>query len=366
MTRKKKPEDFPSSPRTNSLLVLLAGLATIAALAVLRDVLEPLMIAIFLSFVAMPAIRFGRRLKIPGAICVVIVISVLLFVCGWVISLIYQSTADFLVNIPAYEEQLRPHLYRIFERLDLSTAILPPPGQGIPWRRLFTSTTLAGYAGYAGSGLGGFLGWAGELLAVLTFLIFILLDRADGSLDRRIAHAFSEGPAHDAEVTPVLEEINRDIERYIQVKTGISLLTGFLMTMVLSIFGVPFAILFGTVAFVLNFIPNIGSILATLPPIVVGFLKLGSFWATFPMAVILLSVQMAVGNFLDPWMMGRSLRLSPTTVLFMLVLWNWLWGIPGMVLAVPIAVVARIILLHIPDLRYIALLMGDEEPDEVA
>lgn len=352
-------------PRTNSLLVLIAGLATIAALAVLRDVLEPLMIAIFLSFVAMPAIRFGRKLRIPGPLSVIIVISILLFVCGWVISLIYQSTVDFLINIPAYEEQLRPHLYRLFERLDISTSILPPPGEGIPWKRLFTSSTIAGYAGYAGTGLGGFLGWAGELLAVLTFLIFILLDRADGSLDRRIIHAFSQGPAHDAEVTPVLEEINRDIERYIQVKTGISLLTGFLMSMVLSIFGVPFAILFGTVAFVFNFIPNIGSLLATIPPVVVGFVHLGSFWKTLPLATILIIVQGAVGNFLDPWMMGRSLRLSPTTVLFMLILWNWLWGIPGMVLAVPIAVVTRIILLHIPDLRYIALLMGDEEPDEV-
>jgi predicted PurR-regulated permease PerM len=355
-----------SSSRTHSLLVLIAGLAMIAALAVLRDVLEPLMIAIFLSFVAMPAVRFARRLRIPGPLSVLIVISVLLFVCGWVISLIYQSTVEFLVNIPAYEQQLRPHLIHLFERLDISTAILPPAGESFPWRKVFTSTSLAGYAGYAGSGLGGFLGWVGELLVVLTFLIFILLDRADGSLDRRIAHAFAEGPEHGEEVARVLDEINRDIERYIQVKTGISLLTGFLMTMVLSIFGVPFAILFGTVAFAFNFIPNVGSLLATLPPIVVGFVQFGNFWQVLPLALILLGMQATVGNFLDPWMMGRSLRLSPTTVLFMLILWNWLWGIPGMVLAVPIAVVIRIILLHIPDLRYIALLMGDEEPDRKA
>lgn len=349
--------------RTNSLLGILAALGVIAALALLRAVLEPLMIAILLSFVAMPFIRAGRRVGIPGWILVVLVITVLLFGLGWGISLVYESVTDFLRDVPAYESQLRPYLERALRRLEISTDILGPAGEGIPWTTLFTRTPVAGYAS---SSLGGFLGWSGELLAVLTFLVFILLDRADGSLDRRIAHAFAQGPAAESDVAPVLEEINTEIERYIQVKTFISLFTGLLVAMVVQIFGVPFAVLFGTVAFALNFIPNIGSILATVPPIVVGFVHFGAVRPLLPMAIILGCVQIGVGNLLDPWMMGRSLRLSPTTVLFVLVLWNWLWGIPGMVLAVPMTVVLKIILLRIPDLRYLALLMSDEDiPEDV-
>lgn len=345
--------------RTSRVLLLLAGLATIAAMAILRDVLEPLMIAIFLSFVAMPFIRAGRKLRIPGPALVAIVVTVLLVVLGWAISLVYNSLGDFLVSIPSYEAQLRPKIVEWLTRLEIPTTILPPPGQGIPWRRIFTSTPIAGYAG---SSLGGFLGWGGELLVVLTFLIFILLDRADGALDRRILKAFADEEGGD-QVGRILEEINTDIERYLLVKAGISLLTGGLMAMVLTIFKVPFAVLFGAVAFVLNFIPNIGSILATIPPLLVAFAQHGSIWPILPLVIILSFIQVTIGNLLDPWMMGRSLRLSPTTVLFSLILWNWLWGIPGMVLAVPMAVVTRIILLRIPDLRYLAMIMSDEDPE---
>lgn len=345
--------------QTSRVLLLLAGLATIAAMAILRAVLEPLMIAIFLSFVAMPFLRAGRRMRIPGPVLVVAVVAILLVVLGWAISLVYYSLADFLVNVPDYEAQLRPRVVEWLERFDFPTTVLPPADQGIPWRRIFTSTPIAGYAG---SGLGDFLGWSGELLVVLTFLVFILLDRADGALDRRILKAFADEDGGD-QVAHMLEEINRDIERYLLVKAGISLLTGFLMAMVLTIFGVPFAVLFGAVAFVLNFIPNIGSLLATVPPLVVAFAQHGSAWEILPLIIILVSIQATIGNFLDPWLMGRSLRLSPTTVLFSLILWNWLWGIPGMVLAVPMAVVTRIILLRVPDLRYLAMIMSDEDPD---
>lgn len=350
------------SRHTNNLLAILAFLGTIAALAVLRAVLEPLMIAVFLSFVAMPIIRAGRRIGIPGNLLVVLVICGLLVGMGWTISVVYESLYDFLRNVPAYEQKLRPHLEEIFRRLEISTEILGDPREGVPWKTIFTSTPIAGYAR---SSIGGFLGWTGELLAVLTFLIFLLLDRADGSLDRRIIHAFSLGQANPEEVAPILEEIDRDIERYIVVKTGLSLLTGFLVAMVLKIFQIPFAILFGAVAFTLNFIPNVGSVVATVPPIVVAWIHFGGeMQQLLPLSLILIFTQVGVGNFLDPWMMGKSLRLSPTTVLFVLILWNFLWGIPGMVLAVPIAVVARIILMRIPDYRMIAVLMSDEDIDE--
>lgn len=343
--------------RTNALLAVPAAAVTVATFALLRDVLEPLMIAAFLSFVAMPALRFGRRLGIPAPITVFVVIAVFLVTCVNVGTLIYVNAWEFVNSLPAYEEQLRPLLRPSLEMIGVPEPVLVlTDGERIPWGRIFTSPPVVGYAGTT---FGGLFGWMMEFFLVLLFLIFILLDRANGALDRRIIAAFEQEGGED--VGSILGEINRDIERYILVKTGISLLTGVLVAMVLTVFHVPFPVLFGAAAFVLNFIPNIGSFLASGPPLVVAYIQAGSAWEILPLAVILLVIQGGVGNFLDPWLMGRSLRLSPITVLFWLILWNWLWGIPGMILAVPMAVVTRIILARVPGFRVISWLMSDED-----
>ncbi len=355
--KKRKTRVIESS----NLVALLATLAVIAALAILRSVLEPLVIAFFLSFVAMPFLRFGRRIGLPGPVTVAAIVTGLLIILSWGFSLVYFSSVEFIELIPEYENQMRPYVARMFAFFNLPLEALPQTGEPIPWAHIFTNTPIAGYAG---SGIGGFVGWAGELLVVLTFLVFILLDRANGSLDHRLRRAFSNGsPGKD--IDPILDQIDHEVERYIQVKAGLSLLTAVLMILVLSIHGVPFAVFFGAMGFVLNFIPNVGSIIATIPPIAVAFIQnQGDFISVLPLTLLLLAVQAGIGNIVDPWLMGRSLSLSPTTVLFSLILWNWLWGIPGMVLAVPTAVVLRIILLRIPDLRFIALLMSDEGVDE--
>jgi len=348
---------MPNLRSTNPSLALLAALATVGALALLRDVLEPLLIAAFLSFVAMPALRFGRKVGIPSPITVLVVVSVLVVTVINVGALIYVNAWEFVNTLPAYEEQLRPALRPTLELVGVPQEVIElTEGERIPWSRIFTSPPVVGYAG---TSLGGLFGWMMEFFLVLLFLIFIMLDRANGALDRRIIAAFEQEGGED--VGAILGEINRDIERYILVKTGISLLTGVVVAAILTVWGIPFPVLFGAAAFVLNFIPNIGSVLATVPPLVVAYIQLGSMVKILPMATILLILQAGVGNFLDPWMMGRSLRLSPITVLFWLILWNWLWGIPGMILAVPMAVVTRIILSRVPGFRVIAWLMSDED-----
>ncbi|HDL18350.1 MAG TPA: AI-2E family transporter [Bacteroidetes bacterium] len=141
-------------------------------------------------------------------------------------------------------------------------------------------------------------------------------------------------------------------------KTLISLATGLIATIILIVFGVDFAVVWGMLTFLLNYIPNIGSIIATAPPILVAFLQFDSFLRPLWITVLLLLVQMAMGNIIEPKFMGKSLDLSPLVVILFLIFWGFLWGIVGMILAVPIAATIKIVTANFPALRPVSVLMS--------
>ena len=127
---------------------------------------------------------------------------------------------------------------------------------------------------------------------------------------------------------------------------------------VLKIFGVDFAFLFGLLAFALNYIPNIGSLIATALRVGFAFFQFGNFWTPFWILIITTVLDNILGNIVEPRVMGKGLGLSPLLVFFSLLFWGWLWGIPGMILSVPLTAVVRIVCQNIPALRPVAVLMG--------
>jgi predicted PurR-regulated permease PerM len=152
--------------------------------------------------------------------------------------------------------------------------------------------------------------------------------------------------------------INRQIQKYLAVKTVTSLLTGALTVLVLVIFGVDFALLLGFLAFVLNYIPSIGSIVATLIAGLMAFFQFGNSLTPVWVLLLLGIIQTVIGNFIDPKLMGRTLDLSPLLVIFSLIFWGWLWGVAGMFLAVPLLAVFKIIFENVPSLKFLAVLMS--------
>ena len=129
---------------------------------------------------------------------------------------------------------------------------------------------------------------------------------------------------------------------------------------VLSLLGVDFALLWGTLVFILNFIPTIGSIVATVPPIAITFFQFGSIGKTIVVAILLIATQLIVGNILEPKIMGRGLKLSPMVVLLSLIFWGWIWGIPGMLLSVPLTAAIRIGMEQLDSTRTIAELISSD------
>jgi AI-2 transport protein TqsA len=166
------------------------------------------------------------------------------------------------------------------------------------------------------------------------------------------------GDGRAGRVRSMLEAINGQVRKYLVIKTAMSLVNGLMVWIVLALFGVDFAALFGLLAFLLNFIPSIGSLLATALRVGFAFFQFGTFWTPLWILVVTVSLDTVMGSFLEPKIMGKGLGLSPLLVFFSLLFWGWLWGIPGMILSVPLTAVVKIVCQNIPALRPVAVLMG--------
>jgi AI-2 transport protein TqsA len=153
-------------------------------------------------------------------------------------------------------------------------------------------------------------------------------------------------------------EVKDAVASYMKVKFFTSLCTGLCFSLICWAFGLDFVVFWGFFAFLLNFIPTVGSIIATIPPILLGLIQIDSGANYLFFILLLVLTQFTWGNIIEPLMMGSSLALNTVTVILGLVIWGYIWGIAGMLLSVPLIVLARVILAQIPDADLIVKLMG--------
>jgi len=163
-----------------------------------------------------------------------------------------------------------------------------------------------------------------------------------------------------AELFATIRSVAWHFQRFFVVKTVISLITGIVTALYLTVLGVDFAFLWGAVAFLLNYIPNIGSMIAVVPPTVVALLQFPGAGTALITVAGLTAVQMTIGNFFDPRAMGRSLSLSPLAVFTSMVFWGWMWGVAGVFLSVQLTVLLKLLCEHVEALRPLALLIAGE------
>jgi len=161
---------------------------------------------------------------------------------------------------------------------------------------------------------------------------------------------------------PFIEEIQHKISKYVVVKLLSSLITGFLVAVILKIFNVELALMFAIVTILFNFIPSIGSIIATALPIPILFLQFGVQPQVFIILFLLAAIQFIIGNIIEPKIMGENMDLHPVTVLAFLIFWGLVWGVPGMFLAVPITAILKIILSRIPTTKVVAEILAGRIP----
>ena len=194
-------------------------------------------------------------------------------------------------------------------------------------------------------------------LTVFVFLVFIILEAE--TLPKRLAAAYPSDTEENLKV--ILSDIGEGVFRYVILKTAVSLGAGVVTAVILIAMGIPGWLLWSMLTFLLSYVPYIGSLVALIPPAILGFLLLEPTSAIF-LVVLLIAKEQIWGQFIENKLFGSSLDISPIVLLLVTAFWFWLWGIMGMILAVPMAVIAKIILSNIPETRPISILLSERAP----
>jgi predicted PurR-regulated permease PerM len=342
------------SLRENRVITLFLGLLVIFAsglvLRQLQTILKPLLIAIFLSLIFEPMVKFFTRLKIPKFVAIIISL-VIVFAVLWSLGvLIFASVASFTEGFPKYAERFRDLYLSIIHRLEIPHEQVQEYLRGVKWAEVWKDLSLTSFIS---SLVGSFINFLTNLFFVLILTLYIVLGKQH--MASKIEQSFPGERA--ARIARVFRNINRGVQRYLVTKTIISLTTGVIAYLILLIFDVDFALVWGLLTFLLNYIPNIGSVIATLPPIFVAFVQHGSPFPAVWVAALLVGTQWSMGNLVEPRAMGRSMNLSPLVVIISLLFWGFIWGPVGMVLAVPISSTIQIVCINIESLKPIGILM---------
>jgi len=306
-------------------LVILTVIAVAAALKWLAPVMIPFVLAFFFSQILSPLVRMlVERARFPREAAVMATLALAFLVFIGTASLISTSVGQIGANAQIYQQ-------KAIILVQTTTAWLPLERFGI--EDSMVTEPLKRYSlGTLGNVLLGTTNAILELLSngllVLIFLVFLLL-----------------GPSSRPPPTDSLwEKIDQPIKRYLIAKGILSAATGLLVGLVLSLLHIDLALLFGLFAFLLNFIPNIGSVISTLLPIPVVIASPDATLTTTVLAILLPgTIQFTIGNLIEPKLVGDSLDLSPVAILLNLIIWGMLWGIVGMLLSTPILVTVRIL-----------------------
>jgi len=331
------------------LLIVASLVIVVAGLKAASTVILPFLIAIFLAILTLPLLNWLQSKKVPKALAVLITLLFALGVLAGLVFLVGESIQDFTAAAPKYRARLEAVFTNIVQGLqsrgiEVSTELLSDFVD--PARALDLATgTLQGVARVLSN-----------VLLVFLIIVFFLIEAA--GFPAKLHAAFGE-----RETSERFAKIQLEIQRYLATKTVISLATGLLVGVSMAIIGVDFAILWGSLAFMLNYIPTLGSVIAAIPPALLALVQLGPGYA-LAVAIVFAAVNLAFGYLVEPYLMGRRLGLSTLVVFLSLVFWGWVWGPLGMLLSVPLTMIVKILLENTEDLRWVAVLLGAGAPEE--
>jgi len=338
--------DLIRSRPAQVLLVLAAFVVVVAGLRAAESILVPFFLAAFLAIVFSPALNWLIGKNIPTVLALVIVIIAILILGTLVATVVGTSVDDFMDNLPMYQQRLQSMSGSFLQWLDKR-------GLGISDQSLTESFNLGSVMNLVGRLLSGLGNMVANAFMIILTVIFMLLEAS--CLPDKLNAAFG-GPESGF---PRIKEWIDSVKRYMFIKTWISLLTGISAGILLWIIGVDYPILWGLLAFILNFIPNIGSIIAAVPAVLLAFIQLGFIEALLS-AVVFVVVNTVFGNIVEPKFMGKGLGLSTLVVFISLVFWGWVLGPVGMLLSVPLTVTVKIALQASEETKWIAILLGPE------
>lgn len=329
-------------------LVCAAVIVVLAGIKAAGDIIIPFLVSIFLTILSGPAVFWLHRHRIPRAFAILMVVSAVTGCLTLVGSLAVNSLEDFSQQVPIYQARLEAMVgnataeaRELLEQLGLGVAVAD-----------FRSDFDLNYAvGFFGTTLRQFGSALTKTLLVFLTVMFMLLEafRLPGKISAAL------GPSNA--VWPGFREFADSAKDYLAIKTATSLGTGLCAGVWLWILGVDYAFVWGLLAFLLNYIPNIGSIIAATPPATLALVQFGLSRALI-LVLGYVAINVVIGSLIEPQFMGRGLGLSPLVVFVSLVFWGWLLGAVGMLLSTPLTMSVKIALENSAETRWISTLMG--------
>ena len=337
-----------------NILTVLLAILLMYLFSVLSYLLIPLALALFIAIVLHPVLAYFQSKKWPFALSLSVV-SVSTLGVLWLFGMLIYRTGQNIVEQKGYLlSQINTKLTGIIEwvnqfpGVELSSENLVSIISGVisyDWL-LQSSGQFAGILGdFTGSFFMTALYLIGMLSGILRYEQYIsYLEEGDVEKEKALLAGF--------------EQIKFSIVTYMKVKFIVSFITGLGYFVICWTFGIKFSLFWGFLAFLLNFIPTVGSILATIPPVLFGLIQFDSGGAIGLLIILLLTVQTVMGNIVEPRITGDRLSLNFIVVILGLVFWGYLWGVTGMILSVPLLVLVKVILSQFPDAQFLVRLMG--------
>lgn len=319
-----------------SIVVVLAGVKAATVIVI------PFLLALFIAIILSPVYEFLKQKSLPSFAALLLVLGLFLFVIVFVAKLIAASAFDFSQNIPEYTQRLG-NMYSdvvAFAKqydVELSTQALSDVANTKQIMK-FISSMVQGVGGIFTNGF-----------VVVLLVAFMLLE--SDSFSDKVKYILKDRVEH-------VDDILAKIKHYMTIKAVISLATAAIIYIALLLIGTDYPFLWSVLAFFLNFIPNIGSIIAAVPAVLMTLLELG-FGSALLTTLLYVVVNVGIGSILEPRIMGKGLGLSTLVVFLSLIFWGWLLGIVGMFLSIPLTMMAKIIAESNEQTRWIAVMLGN-------
>lgn len=322
-------------------------------MSTLSSIIIPLVLAFLAASVFQPLIIWLRKKRVPKWI-ILPVVAVITLLIMFSIFMVLRDTA---LEISSQQKELMAQLNGKIDSLllwinELSMRFTGKRIQIGGISSMFSKEAIQNVASNFATSLGSFTG------SFFMFLLYYLLFLG-GLPEYRRFLKYVQGDSGSS-LLDFFEVLQKSIYSYMIIHTFISILTGLITTGFCLIFGVKFAVFWGFVAFLLNYIPTVGSTIAVFPPTLMAIIQFDSFNPVLLLFIFLISTQITMGNVVEPYIMGHRLRLNMLTIIFGLVFWGYIWGIPGMILTVPLLVIFKTILEQLPGFEHFGRLMGYE------
>jgi predicted PurR-regulated permease PerM len=338
-----------TTPIARFLVVFAAFVIVVSGLKMAGPLLVPFLLAVFIAMIVSPLLAWLKSFRVPSVLAILMVVLLLLGVGLILGAVIGSSLTDFRQEVPAYSQKLSAMSERAQQWLSLRGFEIDAQ----QWQNSFDPGEVMKLVG---STLASFGNVMTNAVMILLTVIFILTENIGFGEKLRLAR----GKGVSAEW---LSKFSGSVHSYLAIKAAISAGTGVIIFIWLTILGVDYAVLWGLLAFLLNFVPTVGSFIAAVPAVLLALVQLGALYAGLSLGGFIV-VNLVMGNVIEPRLMGKGLDLSPLVVFVSLVLWGWVLGPVGMLLSIPLTIMIKIALESQSETRWISVMLGGTNPPE--